>query len=519
MTPHRTAPDPKETGWPPGVPHIIGNEGCERFSFYGMKSILLVYLIFLYTEQGLPAEAAGTRATAVVHFFIMGVYALPMIGAILADRLLGKYRTILALSLVYCAGHAVLAVFEGNLTGIHVGLALIAVGSGGIKPCVSAHVGDQFGAGNWDKLERIFQIFYFTINIGAFLSTLLIPIVKEVYGWSVAFAIPGVLMGIATVVFWMGRHRFVHVPPSPGGWLGLLDFASGSLLFMALGSLFFTASGPWTVAAGVSLACLGAGAVVHVVRQRRQRDDGFLPVSLALVRSALFGGPAPSRLFDEEAVEGARAVWRISSLFVFVLAFWSLFDQHATSWVRQAGQMDRLFHLPLVGAFEVLPEQMPAANPVLVLLLIPVAGLVIYPGIERLGVRMPPLRRMTLGMFLAAISFGVVALLQMRLEAGFQVHVAWQLVSYALITLAEVMVSITGLELAYSQAPRRMKSSIMGLWLMAVALGNLLAGLVAALGQLSLVHFFWLFTGLMAAAAILFGIAARFYRYRDYRQG
>jgi proton-dependent oligopeptide transporter, POT family len=519
MARYRTAPDPTEVGWPAGVPYIIGNEGCERFSFYGMKSILLVYLIFLYTEQGLDTEGAGQRATAVVHFFIMGVYALPMVGAILADRLLGKYWTILLLSLVYCAGHAVLALFEGNVQGIYTGLALVAVGSGGIKPCVSAHVGDQFGPGNWDKLERVFQLFYFIINLGSFSSTLAIPIVKEHLGWSVAFAIPGVLMAIATLVFWMGRHRFVHVPPSPGGMLGLLDFVAGSLMFLAVGSLFVTASLPWPVMVGVSVGCLVAGIAVYRARQRRRRDEGFLAATLGLVRTAMRrGGGAPPAV-GARAVEEARAVWRIASLFVFIVAFWALFDQHATSWVRQAGLMDRQVHVPVLGSFVVLPEQMPAANPILVLLLIPFTALGLYPALERLGVRMGPLRRMTVGMFVAALAFGVVAWLQMGLEAGLAVHVGWQLVPYVLITLAEVMVSVTGLELAYSQAPLRMKSAVMGLWLLAVALGNLLAGLVAALGELSMVQSFWAFTGLMAAAGLGFAVAARSYRYQDHPQG
>lgn len=518
MARYRTAPDPNETGWPAGVPYIVGNEGCERFSFYGMKSILLVYLIFLYTEQGLAADDAGRRATAVVHFFIMGVYALPMVGAILADRLLGKYHTILALSLVYCAGHAVLALFEGHTQGIYVGLTLIAIGSGGIKPCVSAHVGDQFGTGNWDKLERVFQLFYFIINVGAFSSTVAIPIVKEHWGWSVAFGIPGVLMGIATLVFWMGRHRFVHVPPSPGGTLGLLDFLAGSLLFMAFGSLMLTASAPWPVPVGVSSACLLLGGLAYVVRQRRRRDDGFLPVTLAMIRAALFRGPSPTGVVGEDAVRDTRAVWRIGSLFVFIVVFWALFDQHATSWVRQAALMDRKVHLPWIGLFEVLPEQMPAVNPILVLLLIPTVALGLYPGLERLGIRLRPLGRMTSGMFVAAVAFAVVAWLQMRIDAGGAVHVAWQLVPYGLITLAEVMVSVTGLELAYSQAPLRMKSAVMGLWLLSTALGNLLAGLVAALGELTMVQSFWLFTGLMGAAGLLFAVAGHSYEYRDHPQ-
>src|SRR5262249_50269495 len=152
----------------------------------------------------------------------------------------GKFRTILYLSLVYCAGHAVLSLYESFLWGMYLGLALIAVGSGGIKPCVSANVGDQFGKANWFRVRTVYQIFYFSVNFGSFFSTLLIPLVKDhagVYlvrwfpgafgnfdperlGTSIAFGIPGVLMFIATFIFWLGRREFVHIPPRPGGKIG-----------------------------------------------------------------------------------------------------------------------------------------------------------------------------------------------------------------------------------------------------------------------------------------------------------
>jgi POT family proton-dependent oligopeptide transporter len=102
----RTTPNHENKGWPPGVPFIIGNEGCERFSFYGMKSILYIHLASLYVLSGLVEQQAKNIAISEVHLFIAGVYAFPMIGAIISDRLLGKYRTIISLSLVYCAGHA-----------------------------------------------------------------------------------------------------------------------------------------------------------------------------------------------------------------------------------------------------------------------------------------------------------------------------------------------------------------------------------------------------------------------------
>jgi POT family proton-dependent oligopeptide transporter len=213
---YRTSPADLE-GMPPGVPHIIGNEAAERFSFYGMKAVLAVYMAhYLHLMGDQPGQAMNeAAATARVHLFNTAVYLTPFLGALLSDLFLGKYRTIIYLSVVYCIGHGALALMGTTWSAsgwLIVGLALIALGSGGIKPCVSAHVGDQFGAKNAHLLPRIFNWFYFSINLGAFASMLLTPWLLEWYGPHWAFGVPGVLMALATVVFWIGRKRFIHVP-------------------------------------------------------------------------------------------------------------------------------------------------------------------------------------------------------------------------------------------------------------------------------------------------------------------
>jgi len=222
---HLTAPDPKQTKFPRGVPFIIGNELAERFSFYGMKGILVIFMTkHLLDSSGKPAFMDDEAAKAVYHLFTAGAYFFPLIGAILADVLWGKYKTILWISLMYCLGHGMLALMDlGPVYGLwdmkpflFAGLILIAIGAGGIKPCVSAHVGDQFGQGNKHLLTQVFNWFYFSINVGAAASTLLTPVLLHVYGPWAAFGLPGVLMGLATFLFWLGRNKFVHVPAA--GW-------------------------------------------------------------------------------------------------------------------------------------------------------------------------------------------------------------------------------------------------------------------------------------------------------------
>lgn len=198
---------------PLGIPYIIGNELAERFSFYGMKCILIIFMTkYLMDANHALSPMGKEEATYWYHLFTSAVYFTPIFGAILSDWFLGKYKTILILSIVYCLGHLALALDETRL-GLSIGLSLIAIGSGGIKPCVSAHVGDQFGKSNAFLLEKVFSWFYLSINLGAFIATLLTPILLEKYGPSIAFGLPGLLMFIATALFWMGRKVFIHIPP------------------------------------------------------------------------------------------------------------------------------------------------------------------------------------------------------------------------------------------------------------------------------------------------------------------
>lgn len=213
---YRTAPK-ATTGMPSGIPHIIGNEAAERFSFYGMRTILTIFMVnYLWLMGDTPGNRlSDVEATEKFHHFVSLVYLTPLLGALLADVFFGKYRVIVVLSIVYCLGHASLALMgmAGETTmWLGMGLWLIALGSGGIKPCVSAHVGDQFGSQNRHLVPQIFNWFYWSINLGAFLSTLLTPWLLEWYGPHWAFGVPGVLMAFATILFWVGRWKFVHIP-------------------------------------------------------------------------------------------------------------------------------------------------------------------------------------------------------------------------------------------------------------------------------------------------------------------
>jgi POT family proton-dependent oligopeptide transporter len=455
--------------WPAQIKYIVGNEACERFSYYGIKSVLAGYITGAVLKGGLGQEA--DTATSIIHLFVFVNYFMPLFGAWLSDKLIGRYNTILWVSLVYCAGNAVLACsdfiggVDSKLACLYTGLALIAFGSGGIKPCVSAFMGDQFRPDQSHLLQKAYGAFYWSINFGSFFSFLVIPWCKDSWGYSVAFGVPGVLMAVATLIFWLGTRHYVRVPPS-----------------------------------------------------RESRSAGFFKVlGYALRARRAAGAPfwdAARGRFSQQEVDAAKSVPPILFVFALIPAFWALFDQTNSTWVLQ-GQMMVPFKL---GGLTIGAEQMQSANPLLVMALVPLFTLVVYPRIGRLAA---PLRRMTAGMFLGVFSYLIVAALQSRLEAGAQLSVLLQLVPYIVLTAAEVLISTTGLEFAFREAAPEMKSTIMSFWLLTVAIGNLLvAGITKAFGGAShsgsvSASRFLMYAGLTFVVAILFSVISRFYRYRD----
>ncbi|WDS37192.1 oligopeptide:H+ symporter [Pseudoxanthomonas sp.] len=454
---------------PRQIPFIIGNEGCERFSFYGMRNILTSFLISTLLLYAPEADRAG-MAKDVFHSFVIGVFFFPLLGGWLADRYLGKYKTVLWFSLIYCAGHACLAFFEDNRQGFYTGLFLIALGSGGIKPLVVSFVGDQFDQTNKHLARMVFDAFYWIINFGSFFASLLTPILLRAYGPAVAFGIPGVLMLIATFVFWLGRRQYVNVPPSAADPDAFLKVVRSALV----------ARSPAEGRPGLVVACIGvllalcALAAIPVL--------GFVAAAcLALGLVIAFGGIGASlqlerarRVHPNAAVDGARAVLRILIVFALTTPFFSLFDQKASTWVVQGQAMLIPHHLAWWPSWLVRDAaQMQALNPLLVMLLIPFNNLVVYPLLRRVGIEPTPLRRMGAGIGFACLAWLFAGALQLEMDAGMPVSLAWQVGPYALLTLGEVLLSATALEFAYSQAPAAMKGVIMAFWYLASTFGSL----------------------------------------------
>ena len=436
---------------PSSVAALRRREALERFSFYGITSALVLYVNehLLYSERDAKAH---------FHFFLAAAWLAPIAGAWLADRFLGRYRAILAVAWVYVAGLVVLAAFESR-AGLAVGLALVAAGAGGLKPCVTGLVGDQLAAADAPARARAYRWISLVVNGAAVLAAVLVPALLVAFGPRVAFAVPAAALALALVVLRSGRARYVLPAPAGRNLHGFLRVVARAL------------------------SRLGTG---HPGQHW-----------LDLARDA---HPA-------EAVAGAKAVLRIGAGFEAVTLFWALLEQKGSAWVFQARQMD----LALAGR-QLSPAQLQALSPLLAVVLVPFLGAVVFPALARRGRVLSPLGKMSAGTFATVLSFAAAAIVQSIIDSGRAPHALWQLLQYLLLGAGDVLVSVTGLELSSTHAPPAMRSTVSSIWFLTASGGNLLTALVTRLVRLEGAAWFWFFAAVMLAAALVFRAIARGWR-------
>ncbi|WDF75307.1 MFS transporter [Mucilaginibacter sp. KACC 22773] len=444
---------------PRAVPFIIGNEFAERFSFYGMRSILAVFLVHQFFSHENSVEA-NAHSNSINHMFSTLVYATPLLGAILADWFFGKYRVILIGSLIYTIGHFLLSMFDTNLAGFQTGLIIIAFSAGAIKSCVSANVGDQFDHSNQHLMSTIYSWFYFSINAGSMVSLFLIPLIYDKFGAAWAFGVPGILMALATLIFFSGSKSYVKLP-----------------------------------AKGIN-------------------KDNFVSVSFYTLLCKL-SPKAPGTAWEQaeakygyDKVDGIKAVWRIMAVFAFIPVFWSLWDMNSAEWVLQSVHLD--LNLGVFG-WKILPSQIQTVNAVFLLAMIPLFNFFLYPLATKLGLKLTPLRKIGFGLLVTAGSFLIIALLQEKVDKGLHPSVWWQIFAYAILSAGEVLVSLVGLEYAYTQSPVSMKSTMTAIWYFTYSVGSFFNTIVnnsianhGYFARFTGASFFWLFTGICLGFFVIF---------------
>uniref|UniRef100_A0A8C7L4R1 Solute carrier family 15 member 1 n=1 Tax=Oncorhynchus kisutch TaxID=8019 RepID=A0A8C7L4R1_ONCKI len=352
-------------GYPLSIFFIVVNEFCERFSYYGMRAVLVLYFrYFLKWDDDL--------ATSIYHTFIALCYLTPILGAIVADSWLGKFKTIVYLSIVYTVGQVVMAVSAihditdtdrdgtpDNMT-FHVamsmvGLFLIALGTGGIKPCVAAFGGDQFEDHQEKQRSTFFSIFYLSINAGSLLSTVITPILRgqecgihsQQKCYPLAFGVPAALMVVAL------SERYNKTAPK------------GNIMLEVC-------------------KCIG-----FAIKNRFRHRSKTFPKREHWMDWA-------DEKYDKLLVAQVKMVLKVLFLYIPLPMFWTLFDQQ--------------------GILMVQPDQMQTVNPILILALVPIMDSLVYPLIKKCHLNFTPLKRMTVGMLIAALAFVAAALLQLQID-------------------------------------------------------------------------------------------------------
>ncbi|XP_024433790.2 solute carrier family 15 member 2 [Desmodus rotundus] len=370
-------PPPKICGsnYPLSIVFIVVNEFCERFSYYGMKAVLTLYfLYFLHWNED--------TSTSVYHAFSSLCYFTPILGAAIADSWLGKFKTIISLSLVYVLGHVIKSLGALPILGGHtvhtalslVGLSLIALGTGGIKPCVAAFGGDQFEKNHEEERTRYFSVFYLSINAGSLISTFITPMLRgdvQCFGedcYALAFGVPGLLMVIALVVFAMGSKMYKKTPPE------------GNVVNQVVKCIWFAIS------------------------NRFKNHSGEIPKRQHWLDWA-------AEKYPKQLITDVKALTRVLLLYIPLPMFWALLEQQGSRWTLQATRMNRN-----LGFIVLQPDQMQVLNPLLVLIFIPLFDLVIYPLVSKCGINFSSLRKMAVGMILACLAFAVVAVVEIKIN-------------------------------------------------------------------------------------------------------
>ncbi|XP_066930384.1 solute carrier family 15 member 2-like isoform X2 [Clytia hemisphaerica] len=357
---------------------VLLAELCERFSYYGIKTVLVLYLVTISTAP--TEDEKKSYAKAAYHAFSMVSYFTGVFGAMMADSLFGKFKTIFWSLVVYCIGEVILtltsipSIGNGLDTGPLIGLFTLAIAGGNIKPCMAAFGGDQLPQKDVGLITKFFNLFYMAVNVGAMLTMIVVPLMRteiRCFGnqcYPVVFGVNCIIIILATVAFMAGSAWYVKKEPE------------GNMMIRVFKII------------GCAMS-----------EKRKTKGDSHK------YQHWLYYAQTK---YEKAEIDDVRALLRVLVMYIPLPVFWALFHQQGSSWTLQAQQMDG----DLGGGGSLRSDQMQFFNPVLVLILIPFFDAFLYPGLQRCNLGLSPLKKMTIGMVLAAIAFAITGFIQIKIQ-------------------------------------------------------------------------------------------------------
>jgi POT family proton-dependent oligopeptide transporter len=432
-------------GHPRGLATLFLTEMWERFSFYGMRSVLVLFLAASAVTGGLGL-AEGT-AKALVGVYSAMVYLVTLPGGWIGDRVLGPRRSVLYGGIVIMFGHVALALPYGP-GFVYLGLMLIIVGTGLLKPNISTLVGHLYREDEDARRDAGFSIFYMGINLGAFLAPLAVGTLAQKVSWHLGFALAAIGMALGLVQYVLGQRRLTD--GSPPRRLSPEERRHFRILL--------------TAGCGVTVLAVLLGALTGSLSlDAATWALTIIPISVAAGYFAFMFLGSHEITADERARLRAY-VW----LFVAASVFWLVYDQAATELSVFAQHRTNL----AVGGHQLPSSWLQAVNPIMVIVLAPVfAGLWV-----RAGSRLSTPLKFAIAMVLCGLSYVVMAVAATEADRGVKVSALWLVLTYLIQTAGELCLSPVGLSVTTKLAPRAFASQMIGLWYLAVAVGDALGG-------------------------------------------
>ncbi|MEM7048994.1 MAG: peptide MFS transporter [Acidobacteriota bacterium] len=456
MSQHPTATAPSQRqflGHPIGLWSVFWTEMCERLSYYGMRAILILFMVATASEGGL---GYSTETSAAIYGLYTGfVYLLALPGGWIADKLWGQRRAVFVGGCIIALGHFSMA-FHSEFF-FFLGLILIVIGTGLLKPNVSTIVGELYPEGG-GRRDAGFSVFYSGINIGAFAGPLICGYLGENVNWHLGFSAAGIVMVLGLIWYKISENWLGDAGNYSGGDLGTPEYSQRR---------------------NVAFAVMG-GVLILLVAFGYAVERGIFNISLTQIAESLTGiilllvAAFFAYLLLQPSLSGIekKRLGVIFFLFLAVAVFWSGFEQAGSSMNLFAeDHTDRM-----IGSWEMPTSWLQSVNPLFIIILAPIMGILW----TKLGSRSPSIPfKAFLGLVGLAVGFFVLAWGAAGTVEGGKVSPNWLVVTYFFHTVGELCISPVGLSAITKLAPKDRVGQMMGVWFIGTALGNVYAGLIA----------------------------------------